>query len=449
MKKFSFGLFLASLFFAVAAENLFATDYYIDSRYGDDKNDGHSPKTAWQQLEKANQFHFAPGDRVLFARGSEWRGSLKLQSGAEGAVLYYGAYGKGAKPIIMRSVPLSSPACWQPAGKDLWVSWAAPDFGSSDVGNIILNGKKAAFKKWRKEDLTDQDDFWYDLKGDHRVYYRSQKNPGDLYIDVEAAVSQHVVDHSNSSYVVVDGLDIRYGAAHGFGGGNASFLTIRNCDISWIGGGDQYEEGGEGRRTRFGNGIEFWGEAHNCIVEKNKIWEVYDAALTNQGKEGNTEADIVYRDNLIWNCEYSFEYWNGEGSLTKNILFERNYCFNAGFGWGHVQRPDKNGRCIMMYRNSANTENFVIRNNVFCNATESLLRIDPCPENPGWPAAVMTLDQNCWYNENGRVYFKWLKVDYSGAQFNEFRKVSGKEKEGVDQLPEKTLDDLKHWNKVY
>ncbi|MGI5832661.1 MAG: hypothetical protein ACOX6D_09075 [Thermoguttaceae bacterium] len=449
MKKISF----ASLIFALllAARAAFAADYYIDSDHGDDKNTGTSPESAWASLKQVNEFRFAPGDRVLFARGGLWRGSLQLQSGTEGAPLYYGAYGKGAKPILLGSVPLSNEINWLPAGENLWVCSDAvvPAFGTTDVGNIILNGKKAAFKKWTKEDLKAQDDFWFDLTGDKHIYYYSEENPGKRYIDVEAAIMKYVISHTGSSYVVFDGFDIRYGSSHGFGGGEVSHYVIRNCDISWIGGGDQYKGGGEGRRVRFGNGVEFWGSADDCLVENNKLWEIYDAALTNQGVGGNVQSNITYRNNLIWNAEYSFEYWNGEGSETKNILFEKNLCYNAGFGWGHVQRADPNGRCVMVYQNAAHTENVVIRDNVFCDAINSLVRVCYCPTNPDWTTTGLTLDGNRYYNEGGRLFFLWLNEEFAENRFAEFQEKTGHEKNGVVAAPEKSIEHLKHWNHVY
>jgi len=58
------------------------------------------------------------------------------------------------------------------------------------------------------------------------------------------------------------------------------------------------------------NGIEFWSNARDCLVEGCRLWEIYDAALTNQGNGTNQQVNITYRDNVIWNSEYSFEYWN-------------------------------------------------------------------------------------------------------------------------------------------
>ena len=66
----------------------------------------------------------------------------------------------------------------------------------------------------------------------------------------------------------------------------------------------------DGKPVRFGNGVEFWAGAHDCLVEGCRLWEIYDAALTNQGSGTNVQENITYRRNVIWNSEYSFEYWN-------------------------------------------------------------------------------------------------------------------------------------------
>ncbi|MBQ9872949.1 MAG: carbohydrate binding domain-containing protein [Thermoguttaceae bacterium] len=292
-----------------------------------------------------------------------------------------------------------------------------------DVGNIILNGSKAAFKRWTLDDLKSQDDFCYE-RGEGRVWYYSKENPAKVYDSLEAAVMKHVIDHSGLSDAVFEGLDLRYGAAHGFGGSGCSRLVIRDCDISWIGGGDQYRGGGDGRRVRFGNGIEFWASASDCFVENCKLWEVYDAALTNQGSGTNVERNIVYRGNTIWNCEYSFEYWNrDEESITENVLFENNACLNAGYGWGHAQRPDPNGCCLMFYSNTAQTKNFMVRNNVFANATESLVRSDVewTPEGP-------QMNGNVYWQENKELpYALWLRKPYGEQEFDDYRAASGQE----------------------
>ena len=146
--------------------------------------------------------------------------------------------------------------------------------------------------------------------------------------------------------------------------------------------------------------MEFWAGAKDCIVERCRIWEIYDAALTNQGRGTNVQENIVYRNNIIWNSEYSFEYWNGgDQSATKGIRFEHNTCVDAGLGWGHGQRPDRNGRHLMFYNNPAETSDFVIRHNIFANATESLLRL----HGRDWTTSL-SMDHNGWHQPAGPVF---------------------------------------------
>jgi hypothetical protein len=78
---------------------LFLADTYYVSSAGNDANDGRTPATAWRSVEKVNATAFAPGDQILFARGSTWRDSLKASSSGEaGRPIVYGAFGQGAKP---------------------------------------------------------------------------------------------------------------------------------------------------------------------------------------------------------------------------------------------------------------------------------------------------------------------------------------------------------------
>jgi len=278
-----------------------------------------------------------------------------------------------------------------------------------DVGIFICDhGKRWGVKKWcnpdwKVEKLENPLDYTYD-PAKKRVLVRFDGNPAKSFKSIELAYTKHVVNQGDCHDVVYDGLCVRYGAAHGFGGGSTRNITIRNCDVCWIGGGLQYwkkdEKTGKIRRpVRFGNGIEFWADASGHLVERNRLWEIYDAALTNQGRE-STETDIVWRDNVIWNAEYSFEYWNE--LLTTNIVFEHNTCVDAGCGWAHAQRPDRNGAHLMYYHNRAATTNFFVRNNIFCRATEWTAR-----SGLDWRPA-MAHDNNLVWNDGDTPVMRWL-----------------------------------------
>lgn len=543
--------------------------FHVSASTGSDANDGLSQRTPWRSLERVNTAKLRPGDKVLFKRGDTWRGQLVPQSGQEGAPITYGAYGKGARPLLLGSVSRSEPHDWQHEGGNIWatakpafkelesrhdltslrwsvhaesgakvkattkpspqiecvasgtagnhiqlytsgfsviegdyyalafrakctrpfvirsiglsspsapwtaygkrslsaievgsewtdctvrfkatrttdsaritfhlggslppgatfgfqpVSWKRlrcneADALSVDVGNIIFDhGKAVGVKKWKPADLKQQGDYWYD-GANWQVKLYSEKNPAELHKSIELALRRHNVDQSGKSHVVYEGLAVSCGAAHGFGGGSTRGIVIRDCDISWIGGGHQFTRP-DGKPVRFGNGIEFWSSARDCLVEGCRLWEIYDAALTNQGSGTNQQINITYRDNVIWNSEYSFEYWNGgPASVTHHIRFERNTCVNAGFGWGHAQRPDRNGRHLMFYHNPAQTSEFHVRDNIFCNATESALRMWN-----DWTAGL-TMDRNCWF-QRGDVLVVFLKTPFAPAQFAEFQKQS-------------------------
>ena len=393
---------------AAAASSAFAATWHVDSEGGDDAAAGTSPATAWRTLARVNDAKIAPGDKVLFKRGGLWRGTLRPASGEKGNPVTYSWYGKGPKPILQQSVDKSKPEDWFEESPGLWSTVIGSEL-RHDVGIFICDhGKRWGVKKWcnpdwKVEKLENPLDYTYDPEK-KRVLVRFDGNPAKSFKSIELAYTKHVVNQGGCHDVVYDGLCIRYGAAHGFGGGSTRNITIRNCDVCWIGGGLQFwkkdEKTGKIRHpVRYGNGIEFWADASGHLVERNRLWEIYDAALTNQGRE-STETDIVWRDNVIWNAEYSFEYWNE--LLTTNIVFEHNTCVDAGCGWAHAQRPDRNGAHLMYYHNRAATTNFFVRNNIFCRATEWTAR-----SGLDWRPA-MAHDNNLVWNDGDTPVMRWL-----------------------------------------
>lgn len=314
------------------------------------------------------------------------------------------------------ALPAGSSFVFQP------ISWKRVDRRETDLldvdaGNIIFDHARAGVKKWRPEDLKQEGDYWYDATN-RQVRLRSEGNPALRHRSIELALRKNIVDQGRLSHVVYEGLGLRYGGAHGFGSSSTRGIVIRDCDIGWIGGGHLLTTA-QGKPVRFGNGIEFWGTASDCLVEGCRIWEIYDAALTNQGKGINQQIGITYRDNVIWNSEYSFEYWNrGPESVTHNVRFEHNTCVNAGSGWGHAQRPDRNGRHIMFNLNPARTTEFRVCDNIFVQATESPL----CILND-WTAGL-TMDRNCWW-QTGDVLMRFLETHFSPGQFRDYQRRTG------------------------
>ena len=101
---------------------------------------------------------------------------------------------------------------------------------------------------------------------------------------------------------------------------------------------------------------------------------------------------------MVWNCEYSFEYWNNpETAETRNIRFVNNTCVNAGVVWSHAQRPNPNGSHLMFYTNTAATSGIEIKHNIFCQSTDWGSRF-----SAGWDPLPF-LDYNLWYEPDGHL----------------------------------------------
>ena len=355
-----------NIFILLFCANIFATTYYISSNNGNDSNLGTNINQPWQTLNKVNTFNFEPGDSILFKRNEIWRGQLIPKSGNSLENIYYGAYSNGELPTILGSLSFSNNTDWTNVNDNIW---RCNSLFLTDIGNIIFNNVITGLKKWNLSDLQNQNDFWYNLATGELFVY-SISNPANIYSEIELALRKDIVNQQNTSFVTYENLSIKYGGAHGFGGGNTSNITIKSCEISYIGGGDLNMDS----TIRFGNGIEFWGNASNNTVEKCKIWEIYDTGVTNQNHTITAiQQNIKYQNNIIWNCGLSsFEYWNRpETSTTSNIYFENNTCLYAGSGWGN-QRPDYHGIHILLDNNTAETDLISIKNNILFKAQRSI-----------------------------------------------------------------------------
>lgn len=398
-----------------------STHYYVSSS-GNDDNSGLSKRAPWRSLEKVNSYKFKPGDIICFKRGDVWRGQLVPQSGNARFDIKYTGYGPGEdKPVILGSTDKSDTGSWEQSALNIWRTSA----GELDIGNIIFNNSECGQKVWNENGLNSQGRFYYDPQTGNVLLF-SYENPSQKYNSIECAVNRYIINQSNKSYVEYDGLALKYGAAHGIGGYSTHDITIRNCDISYIGGGGLYTDE---RRTRYGNGIEFWGEAYDNLVEGCNIWEIYDAGVTNQNSgEIKKQYNITYKNNKIWNCEYSFEYWNSPAeSYTGNILFAGNTCSNAGGGWGHTQRPDPSGIHICLYPNAAQLEKLIITNNVMKEAGFTILYIDARFNGTD----ALMLSRNSYYQDSQKLFCFWKEEKYYPGDFSLYTDSKKQDKDSV------------------
>ena len=75
--------------------------YYVSSSAGSDLNDGLTPETPFQTIDKLNTLNFVPGDYILFKTGDTFVGMLRPSgSGTEGAPIVVSSYGEGERPVL-------------------------------------------------------------------------------------------------------------------------------------------------------------------------------------------------------------------------------------------------------------------------------------------------------------------------------------------------------------
>ncbi len=414
--------------------------YYVNATDGNDLNDGLSETTAWRTLNKVNNLSFSPGDEILFKRGEIWREQLIPYSGDVTGHIKYGAYGTGNKPLLLGSLTKNDTNDWNNEGGNIWSTSGL----SKDVGNLIFNDEASVGVKVRnEEELDTQGKFWYDEENLLLKIY-SQVNPAIYYSNIECALNRFIINEYHINYVIYENLHLKYGGSHGIGGGNVHHIIVRDCDFSYIGGSRLDDQ-----VVRYGNGIEFMDTTHDTLVERCRLWEIYDAALTTQGgRENNQKYNQYFRNNIIWNSEYCFEYWNRpESATTHDIYFENNTCVKGGYGWGHNQRWKEtdagwhNGKHLAFYDNAASTHGLYIRNNIFYKAKNALYSVES--EWTGDELAV--LDYNALYQDSPQLIHYPPCIDdqcggyecesYDVDEFMEFQAETGKDKHSLVTNP--------------
>jgi len=421
-KKKTYLLIAVAALLLLLPSMLLAKEYYV-STLGNDSNSGLSSSSAWKTLDKVNSFPFVPGDIVRFERGAIWRGQLIPRSGSSAGYITYTSYGSvdKAKPLFLGSLLRNLTTDWIQVKTNIWESATT---ANTDVGNIIFNnGVDVGFKVWNYADLDEQNKFWFDrITKKVRIY--STKNPALIYSDIELALTRHIVVLNNKSFVYIDGLHLSYGGAHGIFVTNFSnYIVLMNNDISYIGGGDQYQDGSN---LKYGNGIEVWENANNIEITGNRIWQIFDAALTNQGLNINQQYNIYYSNNMVWKSQYCFEYWNKPStSTTHDIYFYNNMCSDTGRGWGLGQRGGGLSAAyhIAFKENSANTYNFYIWNNIFRKTSFSNIVLRNSQEWAG--LGLLYMDTNI--HEGIYPIAWWGSTIYMSSDFNAYKTATGKE----------------------
>lgn len=366
--------------------------YYV-SNDGCDNLDGLSPLTAWRTIEKVNLSH-QNGDEIRFRRGDTFYGSIKSKDGISiNQPTIYSAYGEGEKPIISQLKTIKK-GVFEKVSKNVYKVdlFNTNNFTGNtinkdkNVGYIDIDGTIFYEKKFAISDLKNQWDFYCDdyNKETPYVYVFSKYSPDTLFNTLSFACNIHGSFFCN--YVKFENLIFTGTGAHGIClTGNHALVS--HCEFHRIGGSClTYFTG----NVRYGNGVEVWANSSNITVEYCKFSEIYDVAMTMQGKPVYTSWENVrFSHNTVWNCVQAFEIWSGgpDGQFEpdtgfKNCWFEYNTCINSGYCWGYEARPNKEvSSHLLMYRLACPHCDIHVHDNLFYGAKVSSIYKRKGPQN--------------------------------------------------------------------
>ncbi|HPS46078.1 MAG TPA: winged helix-turn-helix domain-containing protein, partial [Bacteroidales bacterium] len=175
------------------------------------------------------------------------------------------------------------------------------------------------------------------------LFIKSVDNPATYYSTIECALGQHMVYNPHATYphigahdvsnIIFENLAFKYGGAYAFKFQRVHHIRVQNCDMEWMGGA---EVDGQAR-TRYGNGIEFFGLAFYCQANGNKMNQIYDSGISYQAINSPAAAiGISFMNNSLLKCGLAgYELWlrSDKGQLT-NISFCNNTLMDIGKGWG-------------------------------------------------------------------------------------------------------------------
>ncbi|SEJ72526.1 Right handed beta helix region [Dyadobacter sp. SG02] len=366
MKKF-----LILLLFILVCEKAFSQNKIYLSSSGSDLNSGRDSTKPWKTLHKLYR-----GYSYLLRRGDTLYFSLKrIPASGKKEKITLGAYGNSDRKPVLSLYKKVMPNAFEKQANDIWrinlrdssKLKGYTNLTDSNIGFIKVNGVIYGSKIADQTSLAQNWDF---MSQDGYLYVKLNKDINRYTIQL--AGNYTIIELSDD--MIVEDLKLVGTGGHAIQGDGVSNVEIKRVDIAEIGG--SYLPRAKIKNTRYGNGIELFNSATNCLIENCSVSQVFDAAYTMQGAAVNAYFDnVVFRNNTADKNEQSFELWiKGWKSGFRNCKFIDNRCSNSGFGWSHAVRTDKNvGVHLLIHAWEVADGDLLISGNQFANPRSSYM----------------------------------------------------------------------------
>ncbi|PSL24792.1 hypothetical protein [Dyadobacter jiangsuensis] len=366
MKKF-----LILLLFISVCDKAFSQNRIYISSSGNDLNSGRDSTKPWKTLHKLYR-----GYTYLLHRGDTLYFSLKrIPESDKREKITLGAYGASNQKPVLSLYKKVVRGAFEKQANDVWrVNLRDPsklngytNLTDSNVGFIKVNGVIYGSKFPDQTSLSKNWDF-ASMDGYLYIKLNDDINP----YNIQLAGNYTIIELSDD--MTVQDIQLVGTGGHAIQGDSVSNIEIKHVDIAEIGG--SYLPRAKIKNTRYGNGIELFNSATNCLIEDCSVSQVFDAAYTMQGGAVNSYFDnVVFRNNIADKNEQSFELWiKGWKSGFRNCKFINNRCTNSGFGWSHAVRTDKNvGVHLLIHAWEVADGDLLISGNQFENPRSSYM----------------------------------------------------------------------------
>ncbi len=373
-------IFLITLFIS---SQILATNYYLDSKNGNDSNFGITPENAWKTIVRLSQVVLQPGDSILFKRESKWDEEFIISySGKKEAPIVISAYGKGKNPIIKGSVEAKK---WRKYSNIVWRT----ELTEQPACIWLVDNDETIH--WGKEKKTitalnqNYDFFWQDSV----LYLYLGKNPSKTFPKVECSIRDYGIisnlDKKNIDYITIENLEISFVRDAAIRAIGSKGWIVKNCILHHNGVTDESNGQGiqyEGEDGIFSNNVIYENGQHgfflssfgdadvkNNIIEKNIIYNNYHTGidLMNDGGNENSHKNTIIRQNLVYDkddfkgLEVGIQTLGYGKGLVKNVWIHHNIVVGV------------NGSGISVVPNS---DSIFVHNNTVYEPESSCINID-------------------------------------------------------------------------